>query len=344
MYIIGTVGPSVKDRNSFKGIIDNGVNTLRFNFAHGSEPEFLEFLDMARTIDNSLNIVVDLSGSKVRVSDKFEYIYKIYDEENVYFCGEDKYTKEVQSLPKNKVKIIPLNIKHKMLKENIYKEISIKDNTMIFKVVENNSDFIKTKAVKGGIIRKGKGCNIKELDRSILSLSYNDKKAIQWGIKNKVNIICQSFIEDKEDIEKLKNFLNENRKYDDLPKVWAKIETLNGVKNIERILDCVDGIVIGRGDLIPETSIEDTPIYEDKIIKAVTKSSNKDIIVATHLLNSMKLGKVPSLCEVESIYNLIKEGVTGFLLAGETSIGKAPIKTVKFLNELVHKYMSNYNI
>lgn len=339
MYIIGTVGPAVKDRNAFKGIIDNGVNALRFNFAHGSESEFLEFLNMARTIDDSLNIIVDLSGSKVRVSNKFEYIYKIYDDEDVYFCGEDKYTNKMKNMYKNKVKIIPLNIKHKMLRENTYKEISIKDNTMIFKVMENSSEnLIKTKAVKGGIIRKGKGCNIKGLDRSILPLSYNDKRAIIWGIKNKVNIICQSFVEDKEDIEELKRFLEENKGDDNLPKVWAKIETLNGIKNVESILDWVDGIVIGRGDLIPETSIEDTPVYEDKIIQAVTRSGKKDIIVATHLFNSMKLGKVPSLCEVESIYNFIKLGVTGFLLAGETSVGKAPIKTAEFLHNLILKY------
>lgn len=339
MYIIGTVGPTVKDRNAFKGIIDNGVNALRFNFAHGSESEFLEFLNMARSIDDSLNIILDLSGSKVRVSNKFEYIYKVYDNEDIYFCGDDIYTKLMKNIPKRKVKIIPLNIKHKMLKENAYKEISIKDNTMIFNVVENNNeDLIKTKAVKGGIIRKGKGCNIKGFNRKMLSLSDNDKKAIRWGIQNKVNIICQSFVEDKKDIDELKKFIEENNGDNDFPKIWAKIETLNGVKNVENILECVDGIVIGRGDLIPETSIEDTPVYEDKIIQIVTKSINKDIIVATHLLNSMKLGKVPSLCEVESIYNFIKVGVTGFLLAGETSVGKAPIKTAEFLHNLILKY------
>ena len=42
MYIIGTVGPNVKDRTVLKGIIDSGVNALRFNFIHGSETEFLE--------------------------------------------------------------------------------------------------------------------------------------------------------------------------------------------------------------------------------------------------------------------------------------------------------------
>ncbi|MDO5517505.1 MAG: pyruvate kinase, partial [Clostridium sp.] len=331
---------TVKDRNAFKGIIDNGVNALRFNFAHGSEPEFLEFLNMAKSIDEHVNIVVDLSGSKVRVSNKFKYIYKIYDNEDVYFCGEDKYDKIMKSLPKNKVKIIPLNISHKMLKVNKYKKITIKDNTMIFDVIESSDDLVKAKAVKGGIVRKGKGCNIKELDRSLLTLSDDDKKAIKWSIKNKINIICQSFVEDKDDIEEIKKFLRENSTDDYAPKIWAKIETINGIKNIESILGSVDGIVIGRGDLIPETSIEDTPLYEEKIIKTVTNTGNKDIIIATHLFNSMKSGKVPSLCEVESIYNFIKRGVTGFLLAGETSVGKAPIKTVKFLKDLINRYES----
>lgn len=338
MYIIGTVGPNVKDRNAFKGIIDNGVNALRFNFAHGSEPEFLEFLNMARSIDEHVNIIVDLSGSKVRVSNKFKYIYKIYDNEDVYFCGEDIYDKIMKSIPKNKVKIIPLNISHKMLTSSKYKEITIKDNTMIFDVVETSDDLVKSKAVKGGIVRKGKGCNIKELDRSMLKLSSDDKKAIRWSMKNKINTICQSFVEDKEDIEEINKFLKDNSTDDYMPKIWAKIETINGIKNIENILECVDGIVIGRGDLIPETSIEDTPLYEDKIIQVVKGAGDKDIIIATHLFNSMKSGKVPSLCEVESIYNFIKRGVTGFLLAGETSVGKAPVKTVKFLKELINKY------
>lgn len=338
MYIIGTVGPNVKDRNILKGIIDNGVNALRFNFAHGSESEFLEFLKMSKDINDNINIILDLSGTKIRVSNKFEYIYKIYDKEEIYFCGEDKYDKIKDNANKIKMKIIPLNIKNQMLMDKEYRQITVKDNTMIFNVLGKNDDLIRAITIKGGIVRKGKGCNIKELDRSILSLSANDKRAIEWGIKNEVDVICQSFVEEPQDIDEIRSFLNENIVNKSMPKIWAKIETLNGINNIKSILNGVDGIVIGRGDLIPETSIEDTPLYEDKIIHEVSKVREKDIIIATHILNSMKNGKIPSISEVESVYNFIKSGVTGFLLAGETSIGKAPIKTVKFLNGLIKKY------
>jgi len=54
----------------------------------------------------------------------------------------------------------------------------------------------------------------------------------------------------------------------------------------------------------------------------------------------MKEGKEANLSEVEGIFNHLKNGVNGFLLAGETSIGKVPISTVDFLNSLISEYRS----
>lgn len=337
MYIIGTVGPNVKDRAVLKGIIESGVNALRFNFIHGSAEEFLEFLKMAKDIKSDIQVILDLSGTKVRVSGKFQYIFKVYNGEVIYFCGEDKYSEVVKN-SKNKIKVIPLNIKNKILNEKDYKQIGIKDNTMTFDIIDKVDGLIKAITIRGGVIRKWKGCNIKNLERKELPLNENDKDAIVWGVNNKVDIICQSFVEEKKDIDDVKLFLDSRKLNQFKPKIWAKIETLNGVNNIKSILGESDGIVIGRGDLIPETSIEDTPIYEERIIKEVLGDKDKEIIIATHILNSMKNGKMPSISEVESIYNFIKIGATGFLLAGETSIGKAPIRTVEFLNNLIIKY------
>ncbi|WP_294371995.1 pyruvate kinase [uncultured Clostridium sp.] len=341
MYIIGTVGPTVKDRTALKGIVDNGVNALRFNFAHGSDNEFFGFLQMAREIKDDVNIILDISGTKIRISNKFQYIYKVYNNEEVIFCGEDQYEKIRADLKDIRIKIFPLNIKSNILCRNDFDKISIKDNTMIFQITSKEKNLIRARAVKGGIIRKGKGCNIKDFDRSMLSISKKDRKAIIWGIKNNVDIICQSFVESREDVMAIKQFISAHKNENTHIKIWAKIETLKGVDNVDEIIDEADGVVIGRGDLIPETSIEDTPVYEERIIEKVSKIENKDIIIATHLFNSMKLGKMPYLSEVESVYNFIRKGVTGFLLAGETSVGKAPIKTVQFLRKLVSKYEMN---
>lgn len=333
MYIIGTVGPKVKEKKVLKGIINEGVSILRLNFAHGSKYEFEQFIKMAKDIDSNIQIMIDLCGAKIRVSNCLRSIYKVYDEEEVYFCGEDEYTsinKDAYSL-----KVIPLNIKHKILIEKKYQCITLKDNTMIFEVMGFENNLVKACASRGGIIRAGKGCNIKEIRRKNEVLSENDKKSVIWGINNKVDIISQSFVESENDINIIKELINNKSKKN--ISVWGKIETLEGVKNCSNIAEVSDAIIIGRGDLIPETSLEEAPIYEDNMIDII-KAKNKQVIVATHVLNSMQRGIKPSICEVESIYNFIKKGVSGFLLAGETSVGKTPIKTVEFLNNLINRY------
>ncbi|NFO03476.1 pyruvate kinase [Clostridium botulinum] len=337
MYIIATVGPNIMDKKVLKDIFSSGANSLRFNFSHGSSKEFLEYIKMAKAIKEDVVIILDLCGSKIRVSNKLFGVYKIYDEEKVYFCGEDKYKKVNEKLKNNK-KLIPLNISNNILMENNYKEISIKDNTMIFNILGKEEGFLKADAVRGGVIRAGKGCNIKGFDRSKIKLNLKDKEDIKFGIEHNVDIICQSFVESDDCINEIIEFIDLNKKEDYNPKIWAKIETLEGIKSIDKIASKVDGIMVGRGDLIAETSIEDTPIYEEFIIKRVKEHTDKEIIIATHILDNMKSGKMPCISEVESIYNFIKNGVDGFLLAGETSIGRAPIKTVKFLKDLVEKY------
>ena len=335
MYLIGTAGPKIKDKIFLRSAIENGMNVLRLNFSHGKCEEFLEFVNVSRNINKNMKILVDMSGTKIRVSDKFQYISKVYDGEEIFFCGEDKYS-FLKNFFKDK-KVIPLNIEEKYLHENNYDNISIKDNTMQFKVIEKMHTGIKVKTICGGVVRRGKGCNIKGFDRRYMRLSLKDKNTILWGIKNNVDMFCQSFVEDSMDIIEVKQFIlsnSENFK----PKIWAKIETEEGAKNINSIINECDGVIIGRGDMIPETSIEDTPIYEENIIKEIKEHKNKDIIIATHILDSMKDGKRPTISEAECIYNFINKGINGFILAGETSVGRAPVKSVEFLKGLIDKY------
>ena len=60
--------------------------------------------------------------------------------------------------------------------------------------------------------------------------------------------------------------------------------------------------------------------------------------MATHLLDSMIKGNRARYTEVESIFSFIVNGINGFLLAGETSIGKHPVETFLFLKSLIEYY------
>lgn len=336
MYIIATVGPKTLDKWIIKELMENGVNILRFNCSHFNKDDFEKVMGIAKNINTNIKILVDLCGKKIRVSKELKYIYKIYNNQEIYFCGEDLYKKIDISKYQYK-KIIPLNINTKEIEENNINSISMKDNTMRFKIISKDNGVIKAKVLRGGIIRSGKGCNLSNINSGREILSEEDKKYALWAIKNNVDIICQSFVESKKEIEALEDFIRKesNKKIE----IWAKVETPKGIDNLDEIFNKVDTIILGRGDLVPEAGILQAVKLQDLAIKKA-KDKNKKIILATRLLNSMKNGQCPNINEVEGIYYFLRSNIDGFLLAGETSIGKAPSETVAFLNKAI-KYYKN---
>jgi len=324
MNIIATIGPKTQDKYIIKELIENGVTIFRFNCSHFYKEQFEEIISLIRKENKNIKIMVDLCGRKVRVSQSLKYIYKIYIGQEVYFCSDSIY-KEFKKENQHK-KIIPLNIKEVDFIQDEIKSISMKDNTMKFKVLEVLDGKIKALALDEGVIRSGKGCNIVRKFYKKTSLSDEDKKSINWLVENKVDIICQSFVEDRDDIIEIKKYLNYNYDFD----IWAKVETEKGTQNIIEIIKEVDTVVIGRGDLIPESDILKAVKLENEILENCIKF-NKNIIIGTHILDSMKKGKQPNLNEMEAINYFVLKKINGFLLAGETSIGLAPVETVKVL-------------
>lgn len=332
MDIIATVGPKAKDKYIIKKLIENGTTIFRLNCSHFYKDQFEDVVRIIKKYHKGTKIMVDLCGRKIRVSQGLEYVYKIYKNEEVYFCS-DFFYKEFKSLNKDK-KIIPLNISEKELVEGNIKSISMKDNTMKFKFIEIiNNNTIKVISLNEGVIRGGKGCNIVKENQKRYPLSLADKYNIDWAIRNNVDIICQSFVEDGEDIREIKEYINNISIID----IWAKVETAKGSDNILDIMKEVDTVVIGRGDLIPESDILKAVKLEKKILEAC-KKNKKNLIIGTHVLDTMKNGHQPNLNEVESINLFVEKNIKGFLLAGETSIGLAPLETVKFLKTAIEYF------
>ena len=338
MRIIATVGPTSSNKKVLQGLIDEGVTTLRLNFAHFYEDEFTKIVSLIREVDSNIEIMGDLSGKKVRVYDKLKNTYKIFMGETIFFCGEDVYDTLLID-KENNMKLVPLSINSKVIEENNITEISMKDGTMRFEILDKNRVMIKAKALTDGIVRAGKGCNIPNIHRENMELSKKDKEDIKWIIKNDIDIICQSYVESKKEIEEVKSFYKVSGGKEEKVKFFSKVETIKGIENYKEILEESSGIVIGRGDLVPECGVIKAVDVQYKLIATLLKNENpKELIIATHLLDTLKFGYGATMPEVESIYSFIKNGVTGFLLASETCIGKYPINTVNFLKTLIKSY------
>ena len=170
-------------------------------------------------------------------------------------------------------------------------------------------------------------------------LSEKDKISLKWAINNNINIISQSYVETSKDILNVREYIKTiNGNLKDI-KIFSKIETQLALRNYKEIISCSDGIIIARGDLVPECGLITSVEEEFDLLRNLKSSNyNRDIIIATHILDSMKNGFSSTISELESIYTFINSGVTGFLLAGETSVGKKPVETVKLLKQLIRAY------
>ena len=64
--IIATVGPSIHSKEAINEIIDEGANVLRLNFSHGSNDEYKQIVDWARSSNKKIAIMQDIQGPKIR--------------------------------------------------------------------------------------------------------------------------------------------------------------------------------------------------------------------------------------------------------------------------------------
>lgn len=219
MHIIATIGPKSTDKWIIKELIENGVDILRLNCSHFNKEEFEYVIKYSKGLKRDIHILVDLCGKKIRVSKDLKYIYKVYNEQEVYFCGEDFY-RGIDTSTLKDMKLIPLTIgTDEIIKSNI-KTISMKDNTMNFEIIKVDKGVIKARVIKGGIIRGGKGCNLSDVYDDKNCLSEIDKENILWALNNDVDIICQSFVEKKEDINIIKEIIKDSDKEPSC-RVWA---------------------------------------------------------------------------------------------------------------------------
>lgn len=122
----------------------------------------------------------------------------------------------------------------------------------------------------GGFISDNKGIN---LPNSVLSMDYlspADKQDLKFGVEMDVDYIAASFVRNKEDILKLRHFVDALGGKD--IKIIAKIENKQGLKNFNEILEVADGIMVARGDMGVEMPYERLPGIQKKLLLGALNS------------------------------------------------------------------------
>ena len=140
----------------------------------------------------------------------------------------------------------------------------------------------------------------------------------------------------------MRDLRREVDKYDKTIQLCAKIETKDGLKNIDDILKVADVIMVARGDMGLQMDIEDVPLAQKRIIERCSEAS-KPVITATQMLESMMFSPRPTRAEATDVANAILDGTDAVMLSGETAAGQYPLDCVRTMVRIAERADAYYD-
>lgn len=324
--IIATLGPASSSKEQIEKLIHAGVNVFRLNFSHGSHEAHLALLETVRKVSAEIDIPVailqDLSGPKIRISKIDGDYVTIADNDSVSLVLANGSFSNSQTIYVEGID--PAQI----LKQG--QSVLLADGSIVLEVTELQGNTVVCRVEKGGRVRSRVGIAFPDSTINLPATTDKDLVDLRWGIEHGVDYVAISFVQNGQDIRRLKDFIATCG--GNVP-IIAKIERRAALDNLEEIMQYTDALMVARGDLGLELPVEQVPRAQHTII---TKANARGlpVIVATQMLHSMITSVRPTRAEVSDIATAVMTGADAVMLSDETAIGEHPVECVKYLGRI----------
>ena len=325
--IVCTIGPASSSPSVLGHMIHAGMDVARINFSHGTYEEHLKSIKAIRKVSHSLRrpvaILQDLPGPKLRVG-------KLASDP-MHLRRLDTITLTTKpSKAKGKIPVAYPDLPKAVRKGDM---VYLADGSIRLEVLRTTRDEVEGRVLVGGDLVSGKGLNLPRLRTRVPAITREDREHLHFGLENNLDIVAVSFVQRAEDIRMARRVAKEKGRE---IFVVAKIEKKEAVEDLEEIVKEADGVMVARGDLGVELSLERIPIVQKRIIFEANRSA-KPVITATQMLESMISSPSPTRAEVTDIANAIIDGSDALMLSEETAIGGYPVEAVKVLQKVAQE-------
>ena len=318
--IVVTVGPATEKQETLQALIRAGARIFRLNASHGEWAQHAARIQAIRTAEvltgTDIGILLDLQGPKIRLGN---------------FAGGKclletggKFTITTEEILGDNERA-STTYKDFALDVKVGDRVLLNDGAVWLRARTNNGIEVECDVVQGGVAGNHKGINLPGVQVSAPSLTEKDLADLRAGLHIGVDFVALSFVRSADDVIHLRERMGAQR----VP-IIAKIEKPEAVQNIDAILEASNGIMVARGDLGVEMSLEKVPPIQKRLIRRARRM-NRFVITATQMLESMIENPNPTRAEVSDVANAIYDGSDAVMLSAETSVGKYPLAAVEYM-------------
>lgn len=334
--IICTLGPATDREGVLEQLMLSGMNVARFNFSHGDYKGHEERFRAVEKTREKLNLpiatMLDTRGPEIRLG-VFE------NGEPVEVKNGDTYVLTTRPIPCTD-KIASVSYKGLPFDVSVGTKILINDGLVAMRVQKIENTEITCEVTDGGMLSDRKGVNVPGVTLSMPYLSEQDMSDLEVGARLGFDFIAASFVRSAADVAYLRKF-TKALGWGNV-RIIAKIENMDGVHNLDEILEEADGVMVARGDLGVEVPFEEIPALQKDIIKKAYQAG-KQVITATQMLESMIYNPVPTRAEVTDVANAIYDGTSATMLSGETAAGTHPVEALQTMVRIAENTEQHIN-
>lgn len=323
--IIATIGPASQSKRKIAGLISAGMRIARLNFSHGTHDDHARSLNLIREAAHEagrhIAILIDLQGPKIRTGRLKGGQAQLSRSGVIELTVEDIEGDESR-----------VSVSYAGLPNDVHpgESILLDDGAIKLRAEKVTETSVFCRILTPGILKERKGVNIPGAETDMPSLTEKDIVDLDFAVEHDIDFIALSFVRKAADIHELKQRLAERGAH--IP-VIAKLEKPQAINAIDEILEASDGVMVARGDLGVELSLERVPMLQKTLIDKANRA-NKPVITATQMLESMIWSPRPTRAEASDVANAILDGTDAVMLSGETAVGKYPIEAVQNMNRI----------
>jgi pyruvate kinase len=332
--IVATLGPASDPPDILRSLLAAGVDVFRLNASHGIWQDHAKRIDLVRKlaaeVGKHTGILLDLQGPKIRLG-KFEG-------GTATLVRGQRFTITTETIMGTAERA---STGYAQLANDVKPgdRVLLADGSVELRTISSDGLQAHFEIVQGGVIGNNKGINLPGVKVSAPAMTGKDLADLQAGLAAGVDMVALSFVRNAEDVKNLRACMG--KKHADVP-IIAKIEKPEGYDNVQGILQVAEGVMVARGDLGVEISLERVPPMQKSIIRRARREGNF-VITATQMLESMIQNPTPTRAEVSDVANAIYDGTDAVMLSAETSVGAYPVQTVQYMVRIAHEAERSIN-